>query len=92
MALFAFVRLARRLPWLLEGVLQVAAREQRGTGSPRMSIVLWDVFTGSAPYRDIARRVVDPRLVAGVARQSGRAVVRRLGTGSVEDAALLGSR
>jgi flavin-dependent dehydrogenase len=92
MALFAFVRLAKRLPWLLEGVLQVAAQEQRGTGSPRMSVVLWDVFTGSAPYRDVARRVVDPRLVGSVVRQSGRAVVRRLGTGSVEDAALLGSR
>jgi flavin-dependent dehydrogenase len=91
LALFAFVRLAKRLPWLLEGVLEVAAQEQRGNGSQRMSGVLWDVFTGSASYREIARRVVDPRLGASVVRASGRAVGRRLTKGRTENAALFRS-
>jgi flavin-dependent dehydrogenase len=92
LALFAFVRLAKRLPWLLEGTLQVAAREQRRGGPGRMSGVLWDVFTGSAPYRDITVRLVDPRLAAGVAWESGRAIGRRLINGSVRSETLLGPR
>jgi hypothetical protein len=39
----------------------MTAREQdrRGT-SNRMSGVLWDTFTGSAPYRDILLRAMNP--------------------------------
>lgn len=82
MALFAFVRLARRLPWLLEAVLEVTAREQRRGASRRMSVVLWDVFTGSAPYREIACRVADPRLAASVAWRSAWALGRAVTPGA----------
>lgn len=91
-ALFAFMRLTKRLPWLLEGMLELSVREQRRGAAPRMSIVLWDVFTGSAPYREIARRVVDPRLAAGLGWQSTRAIGRGLMTGSVTSRALLRAR
>ncbi len=49
------VRLARR------GVLKMVAREQaREDVPPRMSTVLWDTFTGSAPYRDVFMRTLQP--------------------------------
>jgi hypothetical protein len=40
----------------------MSAREQAAPGTARrMSIVLWDMFTGSAPYRDTFYRTLDPR-------------------------------
>ena len=77
-ALFGFVRLTRRLPWLLEALVEVTAREQQRPGARPLSGVLWDVFTGSAPYGEITRRALDPRLAAAIARQSGSGIVRRL--------------
>ena len=42
-------------------VLHMAADEQRQEGDQRrMSTVLWDTFTGSAPYRDVLRRMLHP--------------------------------
>jgi flavin-dependent dehydrogenase len=42
-------------------VLRMAAAEQQRERSSRwMSIVLWDMFTGSAPYREIFLRTVHP--------------------------------
>ncbi|MFH1278162.1 MAG: hypothetical protein ABIK65_07265 [Candidatus Eisenbacteria bacterium] len=42
-------------------VLRMVDREQgRPAGPPRMSGVLWDMFTGSAPYRDILGRTLHP--------------------------------
>ncbi len=49
---------------LLAGVLSMTEGEQSRPGSDRrMSIVLWDMFTGSAPYRDIFYRTLDPRFL-----------------------------
>jgi hypothetical protein len=49
------VRFARR------GVMRMTMCEQRGDGlSPRLSSVLWDTFTGSAPYRDVFTRTLSP--------------------------------
>jgi len=28
-----------------------------------MSMVLWDLFTGSAPYRDILKRAIRPKFI-----------------------------
>lgn len=62
--IFLAVRRIRMSRLLLRGVLKVAAREQTGAGTAkRMSIVLWDMFTGSAPYREILLRSIDPRLL-----------------------------
>ena len=38
--------------------------EQVNPGATRrMSLVLWDMFTGSAPYRDVFLRTLDPRFL-----------------------------
>jgi len=48
-------RFARR------AVLRMTMNEQRKAGARRpMSMVLWDTFTGSAPYRDILGRALHP--------------------------------
>lgn len=48
-------------------------REKEGTRR-RMSMVLWDMFTGSAPYREIFLRTLHPaflgRLLGNLARSA----------------------
>ena len=62
--MFAVVHWIKALGPLVRGVLKMAAREQASPGSARrMSIVLWDMFTGSAPYRDTFFQTLDPRFV-----------------------------
>jgi flavin-dependent dehydrogenase len=52
-------RIARR------AVLRMTADEQKDADSKkRMSMVLWDMFTGSAPYRDIFVRTLSPAFLA----------------------------
>ena len=46
-------------------VLRMTADEQTDRGSKkRMSMVLWDMFTGSAPYREIFVRTLNPAFLA----------------------------
>lgn len=46
-------------------VLRMTANEQKKNDSKkRMSMVLWDMFTGSAPYRDIFIRTLNPAFLA----------------------------
>jgi hypothetical protein len=41
--------------------MQMLAAEQYSPGNPpRMSGVLWDTFTGSAPYQDVFKRTLHP--------------------------------
>jgi flavin-dependent dehydrogenase len=56
-------------------VLRTVESEQGKPGhSRRMSMVLWDLFTGSATYRDILRRALDPRFIARFAWSLTRSV------------------
>lgn len=58
---FRKVRFARR------AMIRMIAHEQRpGSGSRPMSGILWDVFTGSAPYRDVFLRSLDPRFLGSL--------------------------
>jgi len=42
-------------------VFRMTATEQAGDGArKRMSEVLWDIFSGSAPYREILGRTLHP--------------------------------
>jgi hypothetical protein len=59
---FLLTRVAQRLRPLRRAILRIARDEQRG-GESRMSAVLWDMFSGSAPYSEILRRMVSPRLI-----------------------------
>ncbi|HET9514855.1 MAG TPA: hypothetical protein VFO95_13065, partial [Gemmatimonadales bacterium] len=43
------------------GVVRMTRQEQRHPGGAKpMSSVLWDVFTGSAPYREVLARTLNP--------------------------------
>jgi len=62
---FAVTRLIQRTRLARKAVLRMAAREQRkGNSPPRMSSVLWDTFTGSAPYQDIFLRTLHPAFLS----------------------------
>ncbi|MDF3010962.1 MAG: hypothetical protein K0S03_1758 [Burkholderiales bacterium] len=58
----------QRLRPLRRGVLRMTATEQaREEVFKHMSSVLWDVFTGSAPYKDVLVRSLHPGFVASLA-------------------------
>ena len=61
---------------LRRALLRAVEAEQRKTGEARrMSGILWDMFSGSAPYRDILTRMLHPgflcRLAWAVAASAG---------------------
>lgn len=58
--IFAVTHVVQRTRFFRLAVLQMAAREQQVDITPRMSSVLWDTFTGSAPYKDIFLRTLHP--------------------------------
>jgi flavin-dependent dehydrogenase len=59
---------------VLRGVLKMVATEQSAPHAPkRMSTVLWDMFTGSAPYRETFYRTLAPGFLGSLARESLRA-------------------
>lgn len=62
--IFTITHIIQRRPLLRQAVLRMANQEQRGDISPRMSSVLWDTFTGSAPYKDIFLRTLHPAFIS----------------------------
>jgi hypothetical protein len=73
--------------FIRRGVLRMTAKEQGGTDTGRpMSSVLWDVFTGSAPYREILLRTLHPGFPATLAWNVAVGNLARHGTAvRVED-------
>ena len=62
--IYAVTRLIQASSTLRRGVWRMVAHEQIETGGPRrMSSVLWDLFTGSAPYTDVLLRTLHPVFV-----------------------------
>ncbi len=58
---FAVTHLVQRYQFARRGLWRMVSREQRAAGKqPRMSSVLWDTFTGSAPYTSVLRRTMHP--------------------------------
>ena len=65
---FVFTRRVQRSRVLRRAVLRVAQTEQRkAAGDRRMSGILWDMFSGSAPYRDIFMRTLHPGFLCRLA-------------------------
>jgi flavin-dependent dehydrogenase len=65
--IFAVTRLIPRIRPARRGVLSMVANEQRKqSGGQRLSTALWDVFTGSAPYREVFLRFLHPFFLAGL--------------------------
>ncbi|MEW5989998.1 MAG: hypothetical protein AB1736_01455 [Chloroflexota bacterium] len=60
---FRLTRLAQRLRILRRAILAIAIDEQVHRRRPRLGSVLWDMFSGSAPYGDIFARMVHPALI-----------------------------
>ncbi len=62
---FAVTRLIQKIRFARRGVLRMTSREQQKKGAhQRMSMVLWDTFTGSATYWDIFLRTLHPFFLA----------------------------
>ncbi|MHC5210661.1 MAG: cyclic nucleotide-binding domain-containing protein [Planctomycetota bacterium] len=62
--MFWVTHLIQRHAFARRAVLGMTAAEQRRTLRPRMSVVLWDLFTGSAPYREALWHTMHPVFVA----------------------------
>jgi hypothetical protein len=60
---FVLTRLAQRLPFVRRAIISISRNEQLHGTRPRLSGILWDMFSGSAPYGDIFRRMVHPALL-----------------------------
>jgi flavin-dependent dehydrogenase len=59
--IFSSVGLIQSFPFARRAILRMVAIEQKNKGMPqRMSTSLWDLFTGSAPYRDVLLRMAHP--------------------------------
>lgn len=59
--IFVVVRLIQRFRFARRGLLRMVTQEQKNLNShQRLSGVLWDTFTGSAPYRDVFLRTLHP--------------------------------
>jgi len=59
--IFSVTRLTQKIRLANRGILRMVYREQQNEGGRwRMSIVLWDIFTGSAPYREVFLRTLNP--------------------------------
>lgn len=65
---FGVTALIRQLRFVRRGVVRMTAMEQAGPGGDKpMSSVFWDVFTGSASYRDILMRTLRPAFPVALA-------------------------
>jgi len=58
---FLVTKMIKTNPLLKRGVVKTVIKEQSRAGEKRnMSMVLWDTFTGSAPYKEIFLRSMKP--------------------------------
>jgi flavin-dependent dehydrogenase len=74
---FQVVRQFQQRRFARRALLRVVAREQRaGIRRADMSTVLWDTFTGSAPYREILLRALRPGLLARLTAEMIAALVQ----------------
>ncbi|MHC4413955.1 MAG: hypothetical protein ACYS0G_01595 [Planctomycetota bacterium] len=65
--IFAFTRGVQKRRFARRALLRMTEREQRRDGDRKlMSQVLWDTFTGSAPYREIFLRTLHPVFLGGM--------------------------
>ncbi len=64
---FGFGSLVQKARFARRGILHMVANEQsQAGGKRRMSGVLWDLFSGSAPYTDVFLRTLHPAYVGSL--------------------------
>lgn len=61
---FAVTRQIQKWRFARRALLRMTEKEQGSNRRRDMSQVLWDMFTGSAPYRDIVTLAIHPRFLA----------------------------
>ncbi|OGP83351.1 MAG: hypothetical protein A2V87_09235 [Deltaproteobacteria bacterium RBG_16_58_17] len=62
--LYTFVELVKKADFLTRGVMRTTKIEQGKISNKRyMSMILWDMFTGSASYRAVFFRSLHPRFI-----------------------------
>jgi len=65
--IFKVVHIIQQMRFSRRGILRMVAKEQKKEGKRRfMSLVLWDMFTGSAPYREVFFRTFHPYFIGGL--------------------------
>ncbi|UCE40490.1 MAG: hypothetical protein JSV17_13685 [Candidatus Aminicenantes bacterium] len=65
--IFSSVGLIQSFPFARRAILRMVAKEQQNRGMPqRMSTSLWDLFTGSAPYREVLLRMAHPLFLSSL--------------------------
>jgi flavin-dependent dehydrogenase len=74
------MRLARRAMYRT-----VVAEQSKAANARRLSGVLWDMFSGSAPYKDIFSRMLHPALMGALARSAAVSAVHSERPVPVED-------
>lgn len=66
-ALFAFAHVFKHLRFSRRAILRMTRAEQGAPDDPRrLSAVLWNMFTGSAPYREIFLGALHPAFIGGL--------------------------
>jgi hypothetical protein len=59
--IFAVVGQMQKMRFARRAILRMVSSEQKkGRGPRRLSMALWDMFTGSAPYGEVFRRMFHP--------------------------------
>jgi len=64
--IFAFTTLFKHSRISRRAIFRMTRREQAREGGRHMSMVLWNMFTGSAPYREIFFRTFHPGFIGGL--------------------------
>jgi flavin-dependent dehydrogenase len=64
--IFAFTTVFKHSRLSRRAIFRMTTREQAHDGPRHMSAVLWNMFTGSAPYREIFFRTLHPGFIAGL--------------------------
>lgn len=64
--IFMVTGIIKKVRFARKAVLQMTAKEQEKPRNRRMSMILWDMFTGSAPYKDIFIRTLNPLYLIGL--------------------------
>jgi len=84
--IFGITGLIQKTRPLRKGLLRMTAKEQETIGGPRrMSGVLWDTFTGSAPYTDVFRRSLHPMFLGRLLWETGTAILPALPAGRAKE-------
>jgi len=82
--IFGTTTVLKKLRFSRRGIMRMAAREQANPDAPRhMSSLLWNMFTGSAPYKEILQGTLHPGFLGNIAVNLAAGVRPSNGIGKV---------